>query len=126
MKEPRILIIEDYKDFQKALEIQLKNDGFDVITADDGYQGYEIAKQQRPDLIILDVVIPAVNGFHVCRLLKSDMYLKNIPIIMMSGLKKDKVDKDRGLDTCAADEYLFKPFKHEDLLKSIKRLLAKK
>lgn len=126
MKKRKILIIEDYKDFQEALKVQLKNDGFDVITADDGYEGYVAAKQERPDLIITDVVIPAVDGFHVSRLLKSDMYLKNIPIIMMSGLKKDKADKDRGINNCAADAYLFKPFKHQELLKVINRLMLKK
>jgi len=126
VKKRKILIIEDYKDFQEALKVQLENDGFDVITADDGYEGYEAAKQQRPDLIITDVVIPAVDGFHVSRLLKSDMYLKNTPIIMMSGLKKDKADTERAINTCAADAYLFKPFKHQELSKIIEQLMPKK
>ncbi|MEA3328339.1 MAG: response regulator [Candidatus Omnitrophota bacterium] len=126
MKKRKILIVEDYRDLQELLKSSLEHDGFDVVTADDGYEGYEIAKQERPDLIILDVILPAVDGFQVSRLIKSDMYLKNTPIIMMSGLRKEKADRERGIGSCAVEAYLFKPFKHQELLKMIKSLVIKK
>ena len=126
MKKQKILIVEDYRDFQGALRTQLENDGFEVIVADDGYQGYERTKQEKPDLIILDVMIPVMDGFHVSKLLKNDIHLKNIPIIMMSGTKKDKEDKEKGINACDADAYLLKPFEHQELLNTINQLLTKK
>ena len=126
MKKHKILIVEDYKHFQRVLRLRLKNNGFDIITAEDGCEGYEITKRERPDLIILDIVIPTVDGFHVSRLLKSDTHLKNIPIILISGIKRDAADKGKGIDSCRADAYLFKPFGHQELLDTINRLIAKK
>ncbi|MFH1655092.1 MAG: response regulator [Candidatus Omnitrophota bacterium] len=126
MGKHKILIVEDNEDFLRPLKIRLENKDFEVIAADDGYSGYEIAKQERPDLIIMDVVLPNVDGFQACRLLKSDTYLKDTPIIMISGLKKDEADREKGLTACGADEYLLKPLDHVELINTINKLIPQK
>ena len=121
--KPRILIVEDEPDFFKVLRIRLEANGYEVIWAEDGQKGLDMARNLSPDLIIMDVMLPKMNGFSVTRLLKfDDKYCKN-PIIIMSA-RSSKNDIETGLQS-GADIYLTKPFKSEELLEDIEKLLKK-
>ncbi len=116
-----ILVIEDSKPLNKILCYDLSLAGFDMLSAFDGKEGYETAIEKKPDLIILDVNLPVMNGFEVCWKIKSHPNIKNIPIIMLTGRTSEK-DMEEARDT-AADYYMMKPYKQEKLLKKVKELL---
>ena len=118
----KILIVEDEEDLVKLLTLQLKNAGYDVVSAKDGQEGLEKVRAEMPDLVLLDVMMPKIDGFQVCRLLKFDNQFKHIPIIMLTarGLPKDeKTGAEVG-----ADRYMVKPFEGKKLLKTIEELLS--
>ena len=119
----RILIIEDEKDIVNLLKIRLTSRGYDdVICAYDGQEGLDLAHRQLPDLIILDLMLPKIDGYKVCRMLKfSDKY-KHIPIIIYSA-RSQAEDKKLAQD-CGADAYIPKMLGHEVLLDRIKKLLS--
>lgn len=121
MPKPRILIIEDEKQIVEALKLRLEANGYDILTAADGADGLLLARQKKPDLIILDVLLPKMNGYKVCRMLKFDENYKSIPIIMLTA-KVLPGDIEQGLQS-GANAYLTKPFKAEELLEKIKSLL---
>ena len=118
----KILIVDDEKDIVETLSFMLKAKGFDCITALDGEEGLHKAKNEAPDLIILDVMMPKINGYKICRLLKFDNKFKNIPIIMVTARSQDE-DKLIGEET-GADEYITKPFEFSDVLEKINKYLA--
>lgn len=118
----KILIVDDEKDIVETLSFMLKAKGFDCITATDGEEGLYKAKNESPDLIILDVMMPKINGYKICRLLKFDNKFKNIPIIMVTARSQDE-DKLIGEET-GADEYITKPFEFSDVLEKINKYLA--
>lgn len=117
----RILVVDDEIDILKVIKLQLETFGYDVITATDGLDGLNIARREKPDLIILDIMMPKMSGYKVARFLKFDEEFKNIPIIMLSGLSGD-ADKSTGTET-GADVYLIKPFGSQELLDTIRKLL---
>ncbi len=117
----RILVVEDHPETQLALSIRLRSAGHEVVTADDGDTGLRLARQLKPDLIVLDVMLPKLDGFHVCRLLKYDDRYADIPVIMLTGKATPK-DRDLGLSV-GADVYLTKPIDHRKLLAVIDGLL---
>ncbi len=121
MSERRILMIEDELDFLKALQTRLESDGYEVLTAHDGFDGLNIARKNNPDLIILDVMIPKINGFKVCRLLKYDDSYKQIPIIMIP-VRTETEDKRFGEET-GCDLFLTKPLNTDQLVESLEKLL---
>jgi len=116
-----ILVIEDSKPLNKILCYDLSLAGFDTISAFNGKDGYELAIERKPNLIILDVNLPVMNGFEVCWKIKSHPNVKNIPIIMLTG-RAGQQDFEEAKDT-AADFYMVKPYKQEKLLAKIKELL---
>jgi DNA-binding response OmpR family regulator len=120
MKE-KILIIEDEEDLVKGLKLNLQGEGYDVEWAFDGREGLLKAQEAAPDLIILDIMLPKMNGLEVCRELRQ----KNIgvPIIMLTA-KGEEIDKVVGLEV-GADDYLTKPFSIRELLARIKALLRR-
>lgn len=120
----RILIIEDEKDLIEAVTFRLEDAGYDVITAFDGEDGLEKAKKERPDLIILDLMLPKMNGYKVCGLLKGDSRYSGIPIIIFTA-KAQQEDIDLGKEV-GANAYIIKPFEPEDLIGSIEKLLSTK
>jgi adenylate cyclase len=122
--KPKILIVEDEPDFFKVLRIRLEANGYDVIWAEDGQKGLDMARNANPDLIIMDVMLPKMSGFSVTRLLKFDEKYRKNPIIIMSARTSQK-DIETGLQS-GADIYLTKPFKSEELLEDIEKLLKKK
>jgi CheY-like chemotaxis protein len=120
----RILIIEDQAAIMNMLKMRLEANHYEVITAGDGQEGLEKAHRENPSLIILDVMLPKVNGYKVCQLLKADPKHGAIPIIISSGRTPReirRVSKEVG-----ADAYLPKPFEAEALLAKMKELLEKK
>jgi DNA-binding response OmpR family regulator len=121
MARKRILLIEDEFDMVYALVIQLEAVGYEVLVARDGQAGLDVARKEKPDLIILDLMLPKVDGFKVCRMLKFDKKYMKIPIIIFTA-KIQEQDKKLGKEVCA-DAYITKPFDAQVLLDKISELL---
>lgn len=117
----RILIIEDELKIARFLELELKHEGYDVLIAQEGRQGLEKALKEKVDLVILDIMLPGLNGIEVCRRIRLE---SQVPIIMLTA-KDDVSDKVAGLDT-GADDYMTKPFAIEELLARIRVALNRK
>lgn len=117
----RILIVEDDKALVIALTEALKGENFDVISADDGNRGYDLAKKEKIDLVLLDLILPGMNGLDVCRKLREEQV--QTPILMLTS-KKEEVDKVLGLEL-GADDYLTKPFGMRELIARVKALLRR-
>jgi two-component system alkaline phosphatase synthesis response regulator PhoP len=118
----RILVIEDVPEIVLGLKIRLQAAGYGVLTAGDGSKGLEMAREQRPDLIILDLMLPKVHGYKVCRLLKFDKEYERIPIIMLTARAMSH-EKDLGMEV-GADAYFTKPYDHKELLQAIEEFLS--
>ena len=116
-----ILIIDDDPTVIKILESRLKANGYHPIIAPEAPAGLEMAIKNLPDLIILDVMMPIINGYNLCTILKSEPKTKKIPVIMLTG-RSEEVDKTIG-QKVGADAYLTKPFLMDQLLGTIKDLL---
>ena len=114
-----ILIIEDYPHIVEVLRIRLENAGYSVLVASDGQAGLNIAREQKPDLVILDVMLPKMNGYKVCRLLKFDAKYEQIKVFMLTSRRRQS-DIDTGIET-GADEYLTKPYEPKELIELIKK-----
>ena len=121
MGKKKILVIEDYLNIVEILSIRLKSLGYDVIAAYDGKEGLNLARREKPDLIILDVLLPKMNGYKVCRLLKYDAKYKHIPIIMLTS-RESQSNEELGRET-GADEYVYKSDQKGSLLKLIQKYL---
>jgi len=118
----KILVIEDDPAILKGLTTSLEEEGYKVSSATDGIAGYNLAKSQNIDLIILDVMLPNKDGFEICRDLRKDGI--NTPILMLTS-KKEEIDKVLGLEI-GADDYVTKPFSLRELLARIKAILRRK
>jgi len=123
MSEYTVLIVEDEPDMQRAIKLRLESVGFKVETASDGLEGLQKVKKLEPDLILLDIMLPKMDGFKVCNMIKFDKKYKSIPIIMLSAKSAQK--DFYTAKTVGADAYLTKPFTTGELLKKIKELLVK-
>jgi len=117
----RILIIEDTEDVVMLVKMYLEGHHYEVLTAYDGQEGLEKAKTEKPDLIVLDLMLPKMNGYKVCGLLKNDARYTKIPVILFTAKAQEK-DKKLG-EEVGADAYITKPFEPEILLAKIKELL---
>lgn len=117
-----ILIIEDEPDFRLALRTRLEANGYGVIEAKDGMMGLDLVRQQVPDLIILDVLLPKMNGFSVARLIKYDEHFKRIPLVMLTVLAQAN-DRRMG-QTAGVDAYMTKPYQPQELLDTISSLVG--
>lgn len=118
-----VLIIEDHPHIVEVLQKRLEAAGYTVLAAFDGQEGLRIARAEKPDLIILDIMLPRMNGYKVCRLLKFDAKYRSIPIFMLTSRMK-KTDEETGRAT-GADEYIVKPYNPRKLLSLIKSYLKK-
>ena len=123
MAGERILAVDDSATVLEMIKSVLVAEGYDVITASDGAEGLETARRERPDLILLDVMLPKLDGYRVCRLLKFDQKYKNIPIIMLTA-KTEEQSMVTGMRT-GANQYLTKPIEPERLLSAVAEELAK-
>jgi two-component system alkaline phosphatase synthesis response regulator PhoP len=118
----KILIIEDEPDQRTIVDVRLKAAGYDVITASDGEEGLLKARNEDPDLILLDIVIPKRDGLEVCATLKSEAGRKRIPIIMLTAYGIDNIEEKSF--AVGADDCIRKPYESKELLQKIKSLLA--
>lgn len=117
----KILIVDDERDIVETLKFILESEGFNCIVAYDGEDALNLAKTENPDLIVLDVMLPKINGYKVCRLLKFDAKYKHIPILMVTARTQEE-DKIIGEET-GANEYITKPFDIETITKLVKEYL---
>lgn len=118
--ESKILVVEDDNTLLEMLEYNLSRQGYQVVTAKDGRSALTFARQEKPDLILLDVMLPGIDGFEVCRILRKEF---NFPILMLTA-RTEEVDKIVGLEM-GADDYLTKPFSMRELLARVKALLRR-
>lgn len=118
----RILIVDDEPFIVEAVAFALHRAGYDCLEAYDGDEALRKARSEKPDLILLDIMLPRMNGYQVCRLLKFDEEYRNIPIIMLTARTQER-DRVLGRET-GADAYVTKPFEMDDLLGLIAKLLA--
>jgi DNA-binding response OmpR family regulator len=119
----KILVIEDEKDIQELLQLYLKRDGYDVHIAKDGETGLRKASQERYDLILLDLMLPQVDGLEICRTLRSRPQTSGIPIIMVTA-KAEESDRIVGLEI-GADDYITKPFSPREVLARVKAIFRR-
>jgi len=119
----RILVVDDEPEAVELLEFNLKQAGYAVISAADGAEALQKARAQTPDLIVLDVMLPEMDGFEVCKLLRLEPATARLPILMLTA-KAAEVDRILGLEL-GADDYLTKPFSPRELLLRIKNILAR-
>ncbi|MFA4967527.1 MAG: response regulator transcription factor [Candidatus Margulisiibacteriota bacterium] len=120
---PKVLIIEDEKDIVQALEYNLKKEGFETSKAYDGIQGLKLATETFPDIILLDLMLPGMDGLELCRMIKKDKRTESIPIIMLTA-KSGETDKIVGLEV-GADDYITKPFSMRELIARIRAILKR-
>ncbi len=119
----KILVVDDDEAINELIKINLELLGYEVLTAKDGIQGFTLAKQETPDLIILDVMMPDVDGYTVAKRVRENSSTKDIPILMLTALNMLE-DKVKGFDL-GVDDYLVKPFEMEELRVRIRALLKR-
>lgn len=119
----KILVIEDEKDIQELLQLYLKRDGYDVHIGKDGETGLRKASQERYDLVLLDLMLPQVDGLEICRNLRSSPQTSDIPIIMLTA-KAEESDRIVGLEM-GADDYIIKPFSPREVLARVKAIFRR-
>ena len=117
----RILVVDDEPNILKLISFILKSNGYEAIEANSGSECLEKLKKERPDLIILDVMMPGMDGFEVARKISSNPEISGIPILMLSSRAQFE-DKMRGIESGATD-YVTKPFNKEDLIQKVKECL---
>ena len=118
---PKILVVDDEPDALELIKFNLKAAGYDVVTADDGDEALKKARSLLPALIILDLMLPEVDGLEVCKILRRDQRVSATPIIMLTA-KAAEIDRVLGLEL-GADDYVTKPFSPRELVLRVKRLL---
>ena len=124
MAGEKILDIDDSPTVQRLIEMILSSQGYQVVLASDGEEGIQKAKSERPALILVDFVMPKMNGYQVCKILKEDPEFRDTPIILVTS-KGDKVGS-KFVDVLGISEYFTKPFQPEELLAKIREVLDKK
>ncbi len=120
MSGSKILVVEDDQTLLNVLKYNLVKEGYDVLTAADGVQALDVARSNRPDLIVLDIMLPKLDGFEVCRILRREM---TTPILMLTA-KAEETDKVVGLEL-GADDYMTKPFSMREFLARVKAMLRR-
>ena len=121
MARERILVVEDEENILEAIKYSLTSEGFDVYGAEDGEKGLEMARELVPDLVLLDVMLPKIDGFEVCRMLRKDM---DLPVFMLSA-KAEEIDRVVGLEI-GADDYITKPFSMRELVVRVRNSLRRR
>jgi two-component system, OmpR family, response regulator VicR len=119
-----ILCIEDEPEMIDLIRLILTRKGFDVLGATGGEEGLKLIKQEKPDLVLLDLMMPDMDGWEVYQQMKADNTNQNIPVIIVTA-KAQMIDKVLGLHIAKVDDYIAKPFSPQDLLNSVERVLAK-
>ncbi|MDB2613932.1 response regulator transcription factor [Chlamydiales bacterium] len=123
MVKPKIVFVEDETDIIDLVKLQGDIEGYKVLTETDGINGYKLIEKERPDLVLLDIMLPGMSGLDICRKMKSDESLKTIPVIVMSA-KSEEIDIVVGLEL-GADDYVTKPFSPKVLFSRVKAVLRR-
>ena len=119
-----ILVVDDEPDIVEIIQYNLEKSGFDVIVAEDGPVALDKARDESPDLIVLDLMLPGLEGTDVCRILKQDERTRSIPILMLTA-KSEEIDRIIGLEL-GADDYVVKPFSPREIALRIKNILRRR
>lgn len=122
-QQPCVLVVEDESAQREVLNYNLEAEGFRVVMAENGDEGLLLVKEEKPDLIVLDWMLPNVSGIEVCRRVKSSSDTRHIPIIMLSA-RSEEVDRVRGLET-GADDYVVKPYSVVELMARVRTQLRR-
>ena len=117
----KILLVDDEPELVEMVKTRLEANNYEVITASDGKQALDKVRKEKPDLIILDILLPRMDGYNVCGLLKTDIKYNKIPVIMLT-VKSQESDKKKG-EEAGAEAYIIKPFEAQELLEEIQKLL---
>jgi len=117
---PTILLVEDEPTLSETLRYNLEREGYTVLAAGDGVRGLELARREQPDLLILDIMLPRLDGFSVCRILRQE---SDMPILMLTA-RQDEVDRIAGLEL-GADDYVAKPFSLGELLARVRAIMRR-
>lgn len=123
MAEKKILIVDDEEHIRELLKFNLEKSGYTVYMAVNGVEGLKLAREKQVDLILLDLMLPGMDGFEVCKEIRKDNIISNVPIIMLTA-KSEEIDKILGLEL-GADDYITKPFSIRELSARIKALLRR-
>ncbi len=125
-EDPRRLVyVEDDAEMIELVRLILGRRGFKVIGAEGGWEGLETMRREKPDLVLLDLMMPDLDGWEVFQQMKADENLKNIPVIVITA-KAQTIDRVLGLHIAKVDDYISKPFSPPELIASVERVLAKK
>jgi DNA-binding response OmpR family regulator len=124
-EKKKVLCIEDEPEMIDLIKLILERKGFEVLGAVGGKEGLEVVRREMPDLILLDLMMPEVDGWEVFRQMRADEQLKDIPVIVVTA-KAQSIDKVLGLHIAKVDDYVTKPFGPQELLKSVNKVLAMK
>ena len=119
----KILVVDDEPDILKVIIFRLKKAGYDVKTAINGQIALDMIAEDRPDIILLDISLPLLNGYEVCRRIKADDNFKSIPVMFLTASTASEGFKKRA-EEAGAQAYMFKPFDYEELLEKVKKLLG--
>lgn len=123
MENRKIVIADDNENIRDALTYLLEDEGYTLWLAKDGNETLNIVREVRPDILFLDIMMPEVNGYDVCRIIKNDPDLKNTYVIILTA-KGQVVEQERGKEV-GADEYIVKPFSPMEILTKVKAILGK-
>ena len=123
MSKPLVVVVEDEADIQDVIAYNLKRDGYEVLTASRGDEGLSLIQAKMPDLVILDLMLPGIDGLSICQQLRADPKTKSLPIIILSA-KEEEADVVIGLGF-GADDYVPKPFSPRELLARVKAVLRR-
>jgi DNA-binding response OmpR family regulator len=124
MAKKKIVYIEDHADMIDLVTLILEPKGYDIIGAMGGQEGFEAIQREVPDLVLLDLMMPDMDGWEVYQQMKADEELSNIPVIVVTA-KAQSIDKVLGLHIAKVDDYVTKPFGPQELLQSVERVLSK-
>ena len=123
IEKKKILIVEDEKELARLISFHVAIAGYEALSAQDGFEAIEMCKCHKPELVVLDIMLPKIDGWEVCRRLKQDAVTRSIPVIILSALSEVH-DRLKGFDL-GADDYVTKPFSPRELVVRVKRVLSR-
>ena len=115
----KVMVIDDSNTIRKSAEVILKQEGFDVFTASDGFEAMSVITDRRPDIIFVDIMMPRIDGYQTCKLIKNNRFFKDTPVVMLSS-KDGLFDRARGR-VAGSEQHINKPFSKQELLQAIDR-----
>lgn len=123
MQDKLILVVDDEQDLLEIISYNLKKEGYNVIVAENGRAGLELAKEHKPDLILLDIMMPVLDGIQVCKMIKEDIHLKKIPVVFLTARAEEEMEV-KGLDS-GADDFLPKPISNKKLISRVRTVFRR-